>query len=175
VAPARELAERAAEPRRDHDLVEDERRLLDGPEDRPRGHFRADLRDRGELPLLLLVERRGVESPGDEVPDALLDDIERTLDAVVDGFQKSRAELDAQGLAGRLDGVSRTDAGRVLVDLDRGGARDEPDDLPDQAEGADADDVVHLRVVEPFGDDDRTRDPPDASGHRSLSRSEGPA
>jgi len=145
--------------------VQDEGGLRDRAEDGPGRHDAPDLRGRGELPDGLLVERGSRRSAGDEIPDTLLNDIERALNSVVDGLQEPGTELHGEGLPGGLDRVSRADAGRVLVDLDRRGPSDEADDLPDEAEGPDVDDVVHLRVDQPLGDDDRTGHSRDGTYH----------
>ncbi len=153
VFSALQVGESSTESGRNQDLVEDELSFLDRAEDGSGGHLTADLCRGSELPDRFLVERWGKRSAGDEVPDGLLDDVERPLNSVVDGFQEPGTELHAERLSGGLDRVSGTDPGGVLVDLDRRGPAHQSNDLSDEAEAADTNDVVHLRVHESFGDD----------------------
>ena len=152
-APGLDLDDLAGAPFRDQDAVKGERRLLDLAEDVPLLDLVAGLADGLELPGLGPVERRHLDAAGDEVPGLRPDAVERPLDAVVDGAEEARSELDAQRPPGQRDRLARPDAGRVLVDLDVGPVFLELDDLADEAETPDLDHVVHLGA-ETFGRDD---------------------
>ncbi len=144
-----------AQPSGTRTLVEDERRLLDLAEDVPLLDLVAGLARGLELPDPGPVERRHLDAAGDEVARLRPDAVERPLDAVVDGAEQARPELDAQRPPGQRDRLSRPDAGRVLVDLDVGPVFLELDDLADEAERPDLDHVVHLGALAVGGDDER--------------------
>ena len=140
-----------------HDLLLDDRGLLDRAED-VTGDELVALGDRGdELPLFLLVQGRDLHSPAQEVAVGDLHDlVQGALDAVVDRADEAGAQLDGERHVGRNDGLAGPEALRLLVDLDGGLVPVNLNDLADQLLVADTDDVEHVRVAHAGGNDQRS-------------------
>jgi len=136
----------------------DHRILADGADDVAALHH-LSLADRGdELPGAVPGEGRRFRPPFDETPALFPDSVERALHAVVNGAEEAGAELYGEGVAAVFHRLTEAESLSLLVDLDGDLVPVDADDLADQPRGADADQVVHGRGVEPAGDDGRTRD-----------------
>jgi hypothetical protein len=111
-----------------------------------------------ELPGLLQVDTRRVDTAVQiRRAHLLFEDVERALDAVVDGVEHARPEVHGEGCAGPFDRFTRGDTGRLLVHLDGGSVAFDFDDLAHQPFRTDVDDVVHPGVEVPSRYD-RSRD-----------------
>ena len=122
-----------------------------------------------KLPRRRPVERRHVHAPRDEhVPARPRDRLERPLDAVEDGAQRARPELDRQRRARPEHDVADGQPRRVLVALDRRRVALEADDLADEAARADSDELVHGGAGHGVGDDDGAGDAADVAGGREY-------
>ena len=141
---------------RDHDLVQNGARLLHGADDVAAGELVARLNGGDEVPLLFPVQRRDLYAAGDGLAAEFADLGQRTLDAVIDALQHARAKLHGKGHAGRRDLGAGAEAARFFIDLNGGGAARHIQDLTDQLLFADADDVRHIGVFHPLGNDQRT-------------------
>ena len=106
-----------------------------------------------ELPLLRVVDGGHADPAGDVgALCRLLDQLQRTLDPIVELLDDPRPQLDAQGLAKTDDGLSRLQAGRFLIDLDGRLVPIHVHDLSDQARRADVDHVGHAGAQHSPGD-----------------------
>ena len=88
----------------------DEGVLEDGSPNVTTRNVVANLENRGELPLLVPVERRDGDTAGNV--NGLGDFGDRcqgTLDTIVDAVEEARAEFDGERLAGTGDGVANRD------------------------------------------------------------------
>ena len=140
---------------RHHNLVQNGARLLHGAEHVAAGNLVAFL-DRGrEGPLLFAVQRRNLHAAGDGFPAAVADLGQGALDAVVNIFEHTGPKLDGEGHTGRRDLGAGAEAARFLIDLNGGRAARHIQDLTDQLLLADADDVCHVGVFHPLGDNKR--------------------
>ena len=150
----------------DHDLVEDGVGLLDGADDVAADDLGAGLHGGGKLPLLLPVQGRHFHAAGQVVALHLLhDDLQGTLDAVVDILNQAGAQLYGQRGAGGDHFRPGTQAGGLLVNLDGSGIAGHGEDLADQALLAHTDHVGHVGLSHTGGDHQRTGDLNDFS-HR---------
>jgi hypothetical protein len=144
----------ACDARRDENAVPERAGLLDGAEHVASGHLVA-LGDIGlEQPCAAAVERGCGCSPldhrlADRVVGAPRERRQRTLDAVEDRAEQARAELDLELLPGVGDRLPDGESGRVLVHLDDGVARVEPDHLTGEAGMAHEHHVVQTCGREP--------------------------
>jgi hypothetical protein len=117
-----------------------------------------------ELPARRPVQRRHVHATRDEhVPARLGNGFQRPLDPVEDRAQRPGAQLDRQRRSGPRDDVADGETGSVLVALDGGRVPLKPDDLADEASGADADELVHRGAAHGVGDDDGAGDAADVA------------
>ena len=140
---------------RHHDLVQNGARLLHGAEHIAAGDLVA-LLDRGRKgPLLFAVQRRNLHAAGDCFPAAVADLGQRALNAVVNIFEHTGPKLDGEGHTGRRDLGAGAEAARFLIDLNGGRAARHIQDLTDQLLLADADDVCHVGVFHPLGNNKR--------------------
>ena len=85
------------------------------------------------------------------------------LDAVKNGAQDPGPQLHGQRFAGAFDDVADGEARGVFVALNRGGNAIQPNDLPDQPVGADAQHFVHGGAVHGLRHDDGTGDAADVA------------
>ena len=140
---------------RHHDPVQNGARLLHGADHVAAGNLVA-LLDRGRKgPLLFAVQRRDLHAAGDGFPAAVADLGQGALDTVVNIFEHTGPKLDGEGHAGRRDLSAGAEAARFLIDLNGGRAARHIQDLTDQLLLADADDVCHVGVFHPLGDNKR--------------------
>ena len=138
-----------------HDLVQNGARLLHGADHVAAGELVA-LLDRGrEGPLLFTVQRRNLYAAGDGLTAAVADLGQGALNAVVNIFEHARTEFDGEGHAGRRDLGAGAEAARFLIDLNGGRAACHIQNLTDQLLFADADDIRHVGVFHPLGDNKR--------------------
>eukprot|EP00754_Rhynchopus_humris_P024968 Rhum_TRINITY_DN14924_c11_g1::Rhum_TRINITY_DN14924_c11_g1_i2::g.129085::m.129085 len=117
----------------------------------------AHLHRGGEGELLLVVQRRHVETLRDEhVSDHARDGLQRTLDTVEDLTEDAGSQLERQGLARTHNLVADRQTGSLLVHLDGGGVLLQTDDLTDQLGGAHLHKLVHGSAKHALTDHDGT-------------------
>ncbi len=153
----RDRRDPSGEAGRDEDAMLERRRFRNTPERGPRRH-RVSRRDRRtENPEPAFVERRGAHPSVEEVAPARREALQRTEQPVEDLAEKPRAQLRDERTPRRLDRVPRREPCRLLVDLQRGDAPVQSNDLADEPAVADED---HLAEDEGLLD----RRPRDRSG-----------
>ena len=158
--------QRAAHLRRHHDLVEDRRCFLHGAEDVAADKPVTDAGSRDEVPLFFPIQRRDLNAARQAVAARCgTDDLQRTLDAVVNIFDQTGTELDRKRRTGRCDLRPRTETRGLFIYLNRGGISAHGQDLADETLLAHADNVSHVGLLHTRGDDQRTGDFHDLS-HR---------
>ena len=108
-------------------------------------HVVADRNGGVEIPHLGHIEAISVDTALDEDAHFRLQISQRTLNTIVDLSQQTRAELNRQGLPSSDHGLARTDAGRLLVDLDNRLVSMQFDDFTHQSFISHAHDFVHSR------------------------------
>ena len=141
----------AAELGRNHDLMKDGSRFLDGTDHIAAGDLGA-LADRcRKVPLLLPVQGGDLHAPGDIGSGLLPDLLQGTLDTVVNVFNNAGAQLHAHGRTGGLHHCAGAKAGSLLIDLDGGRVTLHGEDLADQALGSYTDHVRHIGIGQAGG------------------------
>ena len=135
----------------DHDLVEHRGRLRHGTQHVPGHHGVAGLGHRGEIPLLILRQRRGLNTTGDVGPGHAADLLQRALDAVVNALDQPRPQLHGQGSAGGDHLRTRPQTGGLLIDLNGRPVAGHIQYLSDQLLGAHTHHVRHVGVRHAVG------------------------
>ncbi len=111
------------------------------------------------------VQRVGVDAGLQEGAGEVGQGGERALDAVEDAAQQPGGEHGRERGAGALHLHARPQAARVLVDLDGGHVAGQLDDLPDEALGADPDQLEGAGRGQPLGLHDGSADADDPARH----------
>ena len=119
VARLRNPGQRAADPPRYHDAMRDQLGLGHLAQHGECDNLTAGLLGRRERPLFLKVDTGRAQSALQEGPAVLVKLLQRTLDAVIDVAHDARAQPDRERLAARHHRLTRLEADRVLIDLDR--------------------------------------------------------
>ena len=152
--------------RRHHDLMEHSLRFLHGTENVARDKLVTDFGNRDKVPELFVVERINNDTACDAVAGLFTYNVQRTLDAVINGLDESRSELDRQGRAGRYDRFAGADASGLFIDLYGCAISAQLDHLANQMLLRHANNIVHLHVRHAAGNDKRARNLNDRSLHK---------
>ena len=139
----------------DHDLVQDDLRLLNRAKDVAGRYLVAHFGGGSEGPFFIAVKRRNFDAACEAVADFCADFLQRALDTVVDIGNQSRSKLNAHRDAGRFHRLARSKPRGFLVNLDRSLVAVDLDDLADETLFADAHNVKHVGVAHSLGDDQR--------------------
>ena len=164
-----DLGHDAGSARRNHHPV-DQRGCLPGRRDDITHLDRVAGNDRAvERPTTGSIQRRQLDAAPEERAAELVAAFGRqrgegTLDAVEDVAQQSGPELHIQRCPRVHHRRSDLETTRLLVHLDHGFFRFEPDDLTDESSSPDPHDVVQAGVIEALRDDHGTGDPHHAPG-----------
>src|ERR1019366_7138018 len=124
----------------------DERRFCNLADGLSGGQHFTGLNTRFELPAFFQIERWHFFAAPDPRAAVRLNSRQRSLDAVINVADESRAEPHGQRLAGAADGRAGLQHRGVLVNLNGCAVADEPDNFADEAEFADLHDFIHLRA-----------------------------
>ena len=135
----------------DHDLVEHRSRLRHGTQHVSGHHGVAGLGHRGEIPLFILRQRRGLNATGDVSPGHAADLLQWALDAVINALDQPRPQFHGQGSAGGDHLRTRPQTGGLLIDLNGRPVAGHIQYLSDQLLGAHTHHVRHVGVRHAVG------------------------
>ena len=79
-----------------------------------------------------MVQRIHNDAAGDAVARLLADDVQRALDAVINGFDEARRMLHGKRRAGGFHGLAGADAAGLFINLDGRAVAAQLDDLADE-------------------------------------------
>ena len=115
-----------------HHAVLDGLGLLHGAEDVAGNELVPDFCHGLERPKALMVKRIHNDAAGDAVARLLADDVQRALDAVINGFDEARRKLHGKRRAGGFHGLAGADAAGLFINLDGRAVAAQLDDLADE-------------------------------------------
>ena len=122
-----------------------------------------------EIPLLLVVDGGDFNASLDGIAAALHDLFQRALNAIVNIFNHTGAQLYAQGEAGGFHRYAGAKTGGFLVDLNGGGIAAHFDDLADEPLRAHSHDIIHVGVCKSLGYHQRAGNLDNSTGCHSQS------
>ena len=142
----------AAHVGRHHYFVQNGAGFLNGADNVAACKLIALVRGRRECPLFLAVERRNVGAAAYGRAGQLADLRQWALDTVVDILQHTRSELDGHRHARAFNLRARSEAGGLLIDLDRRAVARHIKYLAYKSVGTDTHNVGNVRVAQSLCD-----------------------
>ncbi len=143
---------------RDHDFVGNKRSFLYCADNVARFYLSRHGDGWDKIPLFRAVETGHLNPSGDKSPRHLGNFIQRTLNAVINGTHQPGAKFYRKRRPGGGDGFAWTNAGGLLIYLNRGPISAHFDDFTNEPQTADLDHVIHARMRHAGGDDQGSGD-----------------